>query len=98
MNSGSEVVAAAIIPPVGSYVRAFRVTRDRTSAPRHGPLYLHRAAQAVQKFRVFSRAAETGVPRCTNSSCEACQVRTKDFLWPADTVNSPTVDRSSPRR
>lgn len=34
MSSGSEVVGAATIPPVGAYVRAFNVISERTTASR----------------------------------------------------------------
>jgi hypothetical protein len=36
-SSGSDAVAAATIPPVGSYVRALRVISERSTASRYGP-------------------------------------------------------------
>jgi hypothetical protein len=34
MSSGREVVGAATMPPVGAYVRAFSVIRERITASR----------------------------------------------------------------
>src|SRR2546421_248505 len=40
MRSGSEVVGAATIPPVGAYVSAFSVISDRSTASRQRPRYV----------------------------------------------------------
>jgi hypothetical protein len=39
MHSGSDVVGAATIPPVGAKVSAFNVMSDRMTASCHGPSY-----------------------------------------------------------
>lgn len=37
MNSGSEVVGAATIPPVGAYLRALRVSSERPTSSAQPP-------------------------------------------------------------
>jgi hypothetical protein len=46
--SGSDVVAAATMPPVGAYVRALSVSRERTTASRHSPSYVQAEIQPRQ--------------------------------------------------
>jgi hypothetical protein len=93
--SGSEVVAAATMPPVGSYVSAFSVNSDLTTASRHSPLYVQRSAHSSQSFSVAvsSSSAAIGVG---GGRLDGCQVRTKPTRWPSDTAKSAYVVRSRP--
>src|SRR5215467_9726244 len=95
--SGSDVVGAATIPPVGRYVRALSVSTERMTASRHSPVYLHSFAHVVQKRSVNSSAwsASTGFG---GARCDGPQVITNDTFSPAETVKSPTVVRPSPDR
>src|SRR6188474_3296500 len=96
MRSGSDVVGAATIAPVGLYVIAFSVISERSAGSFHVPkslaFALHRCHQSC--VRLSARAAPVGLG---NRRCEGNHVRQNARLWPAFKVNVATVVRSSPR-
>ena len=97
MNSGSEVVGAAAMPPVGAYVSDLSTISDRVTASSHGPWILLRPAQSVQNFSVELSCPQISVGS-GGSSCDSACARANGTSSPAATVNSPTVLKFSPRR
>src|SRR5215469_4868546 len=83
------------MPPVGLYVSALRVTRERTTASRQGPSKLHELTQFSHHTSV-SRMANSASTGRGGSSCDGNHVRTNGTRSPADTVKSATVVMSLP--
>src|SRR6185436_425591 len=96
MRSGSEVVGAATIAPVGLYVIALSVISERSAGSFHEPqswaFALHRRHQS--SVRLSARVAPMGLG---SRRCEGNHVRQNARLWPAVSENVATVVRSSPR-
>src|SRR4029434_11003591 len=85
------------MPPVGAYVNAFKVRRERRTASRHGPVYVHRSDQCRHHASVSVIAS----PVSRNGglgSCEGCQVNVNPTRCPADTRKSATPPPFSPQR
>src|SRR4029450_407702 len=85
------------MPPVGAYVSAFKVMRERRTASRQGPVYVHRADQC--RHRASVSVSASSVSRNGGiGSCEGCQVSVNPTRCPADTRKSATQAPCSPRR
>ena len=95
MCSGSEVVGAATIPPVGAYVSALRTTSERVTASSQRPPCVHLPIHSSQKSQV-SASACSGSTGAAARWCDGNHVRTKGIRSPAETVKSATVCRFSP--
>ena len=98
MHSGSDVVGAATMPPVGAIGQ--RLQRDQRAHHRFVPwaaMILFLPAQPVQNF---SRRAANALRRRIAFGDVQMRRRvgqTKETVSPAATVKSPTVLRFSPR-
>ena len=80
MRSGSEDVRAATIAPEGAYMRAFSVTRERSTVARHGPTYVQRAVQPSQKATHSLSASAANAP--ISAGVVAASVNTKSIVSP----------------
>ncbi len=90
MSSGSEVVGAATMPPVGAYVSAFRVISERTTASRYGPWYVQCSTHSRQKSSVASSEV-SGSGSAGGSLCEGCHEMVNAIRSPGATVKSAYV-------
>src|SRR5688572_12697620 len=57
MGAGSDVVGAATIAPVGSYVSSLSASAERSTISRQRPVYVHAEAQRRQYATVASRCS-----------------------------------------
>src|SRR5687768_13399735 len=83
------------MPPVGAYVRAFRVRRERITASRQSPSYVHRAAHSRHHCSVC-RTAQRGSSGGGGPSVDGCHVSENGSECPSTTVNSASVAKSLP--
>jgi hypothetical protein len=90
MSSGSEVVGAATMPPVGAYVRAFSVIRERITASRYGPWYVQCSTHSRQKSSVACSEA-SGSGSAGGCLCEGSQEIVNAIRSPGATVKSEYV-------
>src|SRR5688572_3003046 len=96
MNSGSEVVGAAMMPPVDLLVSALSVISERTTASRQGPRYVQCWIQSAHHRSASSIARDTS--SCGGGGwCEGYQVKMNGTRSPFETVKSATVVKFSPR-
>src|SRR5215207_11672667 len=84
------------MPPVGAYVSVLSVSRDRTTASRHSPSYVHRLAHSRQYASVAS-SDTMGSTGCGVGRCDCRHTSTKGTWSPSPTLKSATVDEFSPR-
>ncbi len=96
MCSGSDVVAAATMPPVGRKVSAFSTISDRSTSSRHSPRYEHCAAHASHHRQVRSTAASASIGWRARRF-DGCHDSTNGTRSPARTVKEARVVRSIPR-
>src|SRR4029079_4531917 len=90
IHSGSDVVGAATMPPVGSYVSGFKVMSERITASRHSPSYVHRADHFFHHL-VVSLIARLALNSRGGGTWDSWYARMKGTFSPASTTKSATV-------
>jgi hypothetical protein len=91
--SGSDVVGAATMPPLGAYVRALSVTRERFTASPYAPWYVDRLDHSVHHVVVCSTNSNASLS-CGACSYDGCHASVNATRSPADTVKLATVVKS----
>src|SRR6266508_1815317 len=96
MNSGRDDVGAATMPPVGAYVSALSVIRDRCTISLHSPSYPDFFVQSCH-HDIVRESARVGLAACGTLSCDGNQASVNGTRSPRRTVKSATVEWPTPR-
>ena len=89
IRSGSDVVAAATIPPVGTYVSALSVTSERYDRVTPWPLVGALSGPVLPPLLGVTHLRKRVDP--SGERCDGCHTRRNGYCSPARTVNSAKV-------